>query len=159
MWLPIVLVKISHISTGNGRDMAFYYLLKILANAIIKANVIIVSAHSARKSNLIICNKIISIIHTTSSFGIGGNHILLFFSHFLCLLYKLKLKKSIVLYKFLFVFCYKKIKYTILIYLIFLCSILYLLIHFLLLRCLQYILLHYFLKLSSFLQHPFFRLA
>lgn len=91
--------------------MDIFYLLKILANAIIKANVIIVSAHSARKSNLIICNKIISIIHTTSSFGIGGNHILLFFSHFLCLLYKLKLKKSIVLYKFLFVFYQKNKAY------------------------------------------------
>ena len=77
MWLPNKIVK-KHILPGKQRCVFLCYLLNSCTNAIIKANVIIVSNIRDTNSNLIICNKIVvSIIHTTSNHIGNGNHILL----------------------------------------------------------------------------------
>lgn len=74
MWLPCCFINLAH-SIGNA-ECAICYLLKIAIIANIKATAIIVTATSAAKSKINNCTKH-SIIGTTSSICIGGNHILL----------------------------------------------------------------------------------
>lgn len=70
-WLPMFMVKYTFISTQEC--VFLFYLLKIITNAITKANAIIVTTIRAKNSNFIISNNSISIIDTTSILVI--NHV------------------------------------------------------------------------------------